>query len=338
MIIILNYKIIKKNENRYMCAEIEWEEIEKMKWEKKGKICDCNTFDLPWFKKNSMVPLPYLRDENTIRIFLTMCDEYNIGRIGYVDVSADNPSDILDYSETPLIDIGDDGHFDDNGVVTASLLEVGDALYMFYSGYQTCVKVPYMIFTGLAVSHDRGASFEKITKEVPVLDRVPGECGTRCVPFVIKEGETYRMWYTADFGSGWLDTPKKREPYYDMKYMESDEIMKWPSKGETVITFNNPDEHGICKCTVWKEDGIYKIIYSLRHVSKGYRLGYAESKDGIHFTRMDDKLGLTISENGFDDDMICFAERIVVKDNIYLIYSGNHYGMGGIGYAKLISE
>ena len=70
-----------------------------MKWVKKGFICSHETFDLDWYKKNTMVPLPYLLNETTIRIFITMCDEKNIGRIGYVDVDADNPSHIKGYSK-----------------------------------------------------------------------------------------------------------------------------------------------------------------------------------------------------------------------------------------------
>lgn len=311
-----------------------------MKWQKKGFICSKDTFDLPWYKKNSMVPLPYRLDKDTIRIFLTMCDEQNIGRVGYVDVKADNPSEIVGYSKEPLIDIGIDGSFDDNGVVTASLLEDGDKLYMYYSGYQLCVKVPYLIFTGVAVSTDHGHSFKKLTTEVPLLDRVEGELANRCVPFVIKEGNKYKMWYTASVADGWIDGKEKREPLYNLKYMESDNPLVWDRKaGKTVIDFKNSDEHGICKSVLWKEDGLYKIIYSLRHLSKGYRLGYGESPDGINWTRMDDKVGITISEKGhFDDDMVCFGERLECNGKTYLFYSGNHYGMDGIGYAELADK
>ncbi|MCI6066033.1 hypothetical protein MR818_11815 [bacterium] len=309
-----------------------------MKWNKKGKIYDHNTFNLEWYKKNSMVPLPYLKDDKTLRIYTTMCDEYNIGRIGYVDVNPENPSEILGYSKKPIINIGEDGHFDDNGVVTASLLKEDEKLYMFYSGYQSCVKVPYMIFTGLAVSYDNGDTFEKLTTDVPLLDRVKGEAGTRCVPYVIKNGDTYQMWYTSDYGKGWISTPNKLEPLYDMKYMESKDLFQWPSKGETAVTFKDDDEHGICKCTVWKEDDKYKVIYSIRHISKGYRLGYGEAEDGVHFKRMDELVGIDVSEAGFDDDMVCFAERIDCNGKVYLFYSGNHYGMEGIGYAELEEE
>lgn len=321
-----------------MVIKFNKKEFFKMRWLKHGKIFDHNTFSIPWFKKNAMVPLPYLINEDCLRLYTTMCDEQNVGRIGYVDLDPNNPSKILGYSEKPLVDIGQDGHFDDNGVVTASLLEDDGKLYMFYSGYQLCVKVPYLIFTGLAVSVDGGHSFNKITTDVPLLDRVAGECGNRCVPFVIKEKDVYKMWYTSDFEGGWIKTPAKLEPYYDMKYMESTDLFNWPNESQTAISFKNDDEHGICKATLWKENGLYKMLYSIRHISKGYRIGYAESVDGKRFTRLDDKVGIDVSEQGFDNDMVDFPERIAVKDKVYMFYCGNHYGMEGIGYAELVEE
>ncbi len=309
-----------------------------MKWEKMGKICDHNSFDIPWFKKNAMVPLPYVKNDDVLRIFLTMCDAENVGRIGYVDVDMNDFTKIVDYSREPLVDVGDIGHFDDNGLVTSSIYEENGKLYMFYSSYQTCVKIPYMIFTGLAVSTDGGDTFTKLTTEVPLLDRVPGECGTRCCSVVMKDGGKYRMWYTSDCQKGWIQASGRTKPFYDCKYMESDDLMKWPQQGEPAIEFGSDDEHGICSPTVWFEDGVYKMIYSVRHISKGYRLGYGESKDGAHFTRMDDKVGITISDHGFDDDMICYADRITIGSETYLFYCGNHYGMDGIGYARLVEK
>lgn len=309
-----------------------------MKWEKKGKIFDHKSFDLWWFKKNAMVPLPFLRDEHTLRLFVTMCDEKNMGRIGYVDVDPENPTHIIDYSKTPLIDIGEDGHFDDNGVVTASLLWEDEKLYMFYSGYQSCVKVPYMIFSGLAVSYDRGDTFEKLTTDVPVLDRIAGEFESRCVPYVRKQAGKYQMWYTSTAYNGWIKSDDKMKPLYDVKYIESENLLDWKERGQTAVTFTNNDEYGIGCPRVWVEDNTYKMMYSIRTLSKGYRLGYAESEDGIHFKRMDESVGIDVSDTGFDSEMQCFAGRIQYKDKVYLFYSGNHYGIGGIGYAELSNE
>ncbi|KZD06927.1 hypothetical protein AUP40_08915 [Thalassospira xiamenensis] len=310
-----------------------------MQWLKKGLICNNKTFNLPWYQRNTMVPVPHLINDDRLRIFVTMCDENNVGRIGYVDVSPSNPSEILDYSQQPVLDIGADGAFDDNGVVTASILEDGNKLFLYYSGYQLCVKVPYMIFAGVAVSDDNGKSFRKISSHSPMLDRTTGEKSTRCAPFVLKEGGTYRMWYTADTEDGWINSNGKKLPLYDLKYLSSNSPTEWPrSPGKTSLTFKSRDEHGIAKCTLWKEADLHHIIYSIRSLSQGYRLGYAISKNGIDFERRDEEIGIDVSNSGWDSEMIAFAERFQFKDKVYLFYCGNHYGMDGMGYAELVSD
>lgn len=307
-----------------------------MKWEKKGLICSHESFDLPWYKKNTMVPVPYLIDDNCLRIFINMCDSENMGRIGYVDVNPDNPSEILDYSKTPALDIGNIGCFDDNGVVTASMLEVGDELWAYYSGYQLCKKIPYLVFGGLAISKDKGKSFKRYS-DVPVLDRIHGEINSRCAPVVYKDNGIFKMYYLGDDKISWTEYKGKALPCYTTKYLESEDGINWPQKiGENCIELQDEDEHGLPMPCVWFEDGIYKMIYSIRYKSKGYRLGYAESENGIKFTRMDEKIGIDVSAEGWDSDMICYAKTFNYKNKTYLFYCGNHYGMSGFGYAELV--
>lgn len=309
-----------------------------MKWRKKGLICSSATLDLPWFKKNTMVPLPYLVDKKRLRIFVTMCDAQNVGRIGYVDVDPVEPTNIIDYSREPLLDIGEDGSFSDNGVLTASLLRTDGKLYMYYSAYQACVKVPYLIFSGVAVSTDNGNSFTNLTR-APILDRVEGEIFTRSAPIVLQEGGLFRIWYTSDARAGWVNAGGKARPCYDLKHIQATSPVEWPRvQGRTCIPVQGADEHGIAKGTIWKEDGLYKIIYSIRTLSKGYRLGYAESSDGIDFVRKDDLVGINVSDSGWDSEMIAFPERFSYCGRTYLFYCGNHYGMDGMGYAELISS
>lgn len=310
-----------------------------MKWNKKGLICSHKTFDLTWYKKNTMVPVPYLLDDNTLRIFLTFCDEKNIGRIGFVDVNPENPSEILDFSKEPVIDIGSDGCFDDNGVITASVLKDNDELLLYYSGYQLGVKVPYTIFSGLAISEDNGHSFVKYSN-TPILDRINDERSSRAAPIVLKDNNKYKMWYTGDYKSGWIKNEAgKSLPYYYIKYIESSSPKEWKDKeGINCLEFLNEDEHGLAKPCIWKEDSKYKMIYSIRTLSKAYRLGYAESNDGIKFVRMDDEVGIDVSGTGWDSEMICFGSRFEYKDKVYLFYCGNKYGLDGFGYAELIKK
>lgn len=309
-----------------------------MKWQKKGFICSSETLDLPWYKKNTMVPLPYLISEERLRIFITMCDAQNVGRIGYIDVDPQEPSTIIGYSNEPVLDIGEPGTFSDSGVLTSSLLQFDDKLFLYYSAYQACAKVPYLIFSGVAVSKDGGNSFTNLS-HAPILDRVNDEIYVRSSPVVLKEQNGFRVWYSSDSGSGWINAGDKTRPCYDMKQITTTSPIDWPrSPGSTCIPLQNKDEHGITKATIWKEDGFYKAIYAVRSLSKGYRLGYAESSDGISFERKDDLVGIDVSETGWDSEMITFPERFLYKDRTYLFYCGNHYGMAGMGYAELTNK
>ena len=305
-----------------------------MHWKKKGFLYGAGVFDdIKWHKKYTMTPLPYLKDKETLRIYLTMCDESNVGRVGYIDVNPDNPAEIKSYSEKPVLDVGERGHFDEHGVIPTSLLREGDDLYLFYSAYQRLVGVPYAILSGLAVSKDNGDTFQKITKEVPLLERMEGEVFQRSAIEVMKQKDTYKMWYTG--GLGWINNGVHEAPRYDLKYMETKNLLSWNGKPKTAMNLKDDDEYGLTMPQVFFEEGLYKMIYSVRSISKGYRIGYAESEDGIHFTRMDDKMVFEEANTQFDSEMMCFGKIYAHKDKVYMFYCGNRYGLGGMGYAEL---
>lgn len=304
-----------------------------MKWEKKGFICDCHTLDLPWYKKNTMTPLPTFKGNN-IRIYLTMCDELNQGRVGYIDLNPKSPSEILDYSRNPVFDLGAKGCFDEHGVLPTCLLREEDRLYLHYSAYQKQKEIPYTIFSGLSVSNDEGESFVRI-QEVPVLGSIHNEKHQRSAAEVMKQGNIYKLWYTANIG--WIDNQGHIVPKYDIKYLESSSQTHWPENPQLSVALEG-DEYGLTMPQVFFEDNIYKMFYSIRSLSKGYRLGYAESKDGIHFERQDYKMDIDVSSSGFDSEMICFGKILKHNDKTYLFYCGNHYGIGGLGYAELVEK
>lgn len=301
-----------------------------MKWNKKGLIFSKDTFNLDWYKKNSMVPTPYMRN-GVLRLFVAMCDKDNYGRAGYVDLNPDNPSEILGYSRKPVLDLGETGTFDEHGILPSSLIEEGGRLYMYYCSYQKQLTVPYNIYSGLAVSDDNGDSFKRVMN-VPVLDRINNELHQRSAIEIMKCGKKYRIWYTANIG--WIDNGIHIVPKYDIKCIESDRLDVWLGEPRPALELKD-DEYGLTSPQVFFEDGIYKMVYSIRSISKGYRMGYAESDDGIVFDRQDYKMDIDVSESGFDSEMICYGKLFRHNGKTYLFYCGNHYGMGGIGYAVM---
>ena len=303
-----------------------------MKWEKKGLLSNCTTIDLDWYKKNTMCPLPYKINENTIRLFLAFCDENNYGRLGYLDLDIENPANILAYSKTPILDVGELGSFDEHGILPASLIKENNDLYMFYTAYQKQISVPYSILSGLALSKDNGETFFR-TSNAPILDRINGELHQRSAAEIMKKDGVYKIWYTANIG--WIDNGIHTVPKYDIKFLQSDNLFKWDGTPIQSLALKD-DEYGLTTPQVFFENGIYKMYYSVRSISKGYRLGYAESEDGITFERMDEKMEIDVSEYGFDSEMICFGKIFKHGSRTYLFYCGNHYGVGGVGYAELV--
>jgi hypothetical protein len=64
-----------------------------------------------------------------------------------------------------------------------------------------------------------------------------------------------------------------------------------------------------------------------------YRIGYAESHDGQNWNRMDNRVGIDISESGWDSEMISYPFIFDYKDNYIMLYNGNGYGRTGFGWA-----
>lgn len=308
-----------------------------MVFEKKGLICNPDVLKLPWYQKNSMVPVPYLLNDSVIRVYLTMCDAQNVGRIGWVDVSVENPSKILDYSREPIIDVGRPGTYDDNGVVTSSILSHDGKLYLYFSGYELSTKIPYRIFCGVAESRDGGHSFQKMN-EASILPALNEELFNRCAPYVCEMGGAFRMFYLGDVGNMWrADIHGHKVPVYALRTLVSDNPIRWPyQSGELVMPFLSDEECGLTLPNIWQEDGIYKMIYSIRHVNQGYTIGYSESIDGATFVRKDEELRFIGPQQEWDSEMMCFAELIRVQGRTLMFYSGNHYGIGGIGWAELV--
>ncbi len=310
-----------------------------MKWNKKGLIFSADgRYD--WMEQFAMLPTPLLINDKCLRIFIGFCDKNNVGRIGYVDVNPSNPSEIISISEKPVLDIGEPGCFDDNGVVPVSIIRKDDKVYLYYIGFQLGVKIPYYMFCGLAISNDNGETFKKYSK-CPILDRNNEQIFARCGVNVINEDEpwgvAYKMWYIGTIGKGWVKNKytNKEKPLYTMFSALSDDGIHWLDNPYKCMEFLNEDEHGFGRPFVWKENSLYKMLYSIRTYSRGYYIGYAESEDGIKWIRKDNEAGITLSKEGWDNENISYPYITKFKDKTYLFYNGNGCGKTGFGYAEL---
>ncbi|PMS37504.1 hypothetical protein B0G57_110166 [Trinickia symbiotica] len=305
-----------------------------MKWEKLGLVCTADRFgvDVP---TRVMVPTPVFVNEDTIRVFVTVCDKDNIGRPYYVDVDARDPRKVLRLSERPVMDVGTAPSFDEHGVVVAQVLKTRDGkLQMYYSGFERFRDVRYKIFTGLATSSNNGESFQRV-KTTPILGGSDYESTFRCAPFVIEFEDRFSMWYVA--GSSWETIRGKQVPRYSLKYLESPDGIEWPVEGRSCMELQH-DEHGFGRPWIEiDEHGTYHLYYSIRVCSlAAYRLGYATSEDGLNWVRKDAEMGLEPTPGSFDSNGLSYSAIIEAHGSTYCFYNGNDFGREGFAVSKLI--
>jgi predicted GH43/DUF377 family glycosyl hydrolase len=192
------------------------------------------------------------------------------------------------------------------------------------------------MFSGLAVSDDGGDTFTRFS-QVPILDRADKERYARSAPTVTEVDSEYVCLYVS--ADEWITVDGKEVPTYNLRMKRSEDRMIWDqSRGEVVLRLaNDEDEFGFGGPFVMYEDGKYCLWYSVRTRSKGYRIGYAESEDGYEFTRMDHLAGISVSNQGWDSEMVCFPAIIDANGKRYMFYNGNCYGRTGFGVARLES-
>lgn len=304
-----------------------------MKWQKRGLIYAPGG-ELWWARKYAMIPTVDLIDDRRLRIYFSSLDDNQYGRIGYVEVDAQDPQHILFETKEPVLDIGPLGSFDDCGVNASCIIKSNDKKYLYYIGWQRAERVPYMLFTGLAVSDDNGASFTRYSN-VPILDRVSDEPYSRSAPFVLKESEHLKMWYWSCLF--WSNENGSVHYNNVIKQAQSQDGISWEAKKEICIAPDIAADFSVGRPWVLKEQGLYKMWYSIRSTSRqlAYRIGYADSQDGLHWMRKDNEAGITVSDTGWDSEMICYPCVIDISGHRYMFYNGNRHGSTGFGYAVL---
>ena len=301
-----------------------------MKWKKKGLIFQSKG-QYPWMQTHASLPVVEYLKEDIFRIYFSPRDLKNHSHIAYIEIDIFNPKDIICISEKPVLTPGKLGAFDDSGVMASSIINHQGKKFMYFLGWNQAVTVLYRNAIGLAVSNDNGKTYHRLY-EGPIVDRSRTEPYFTASCEVMIENDIWRMWYLSC--TGWVQRETGPSPYYHIKYAESKDGVNWKRDGTVCIDYKNEDEWATATPRVRKEGDLYKMWYSYRGV-KPYRIGYAESKDGVNWQRKDDQVGIDVSVEGWDSEMIEYPFVFEHKGTKYMFYNGNEYGKSGLGYAIL---
>lgn len=311
-----------------------------MRWEKKGLIFKVDN-NHPWMVHHACVPVVDRLSDKVLRIYFGPRDQHQRTVTTFIEVDADDPSRVLHVHDRPVLGLGKLGAFDDSGAMPSCIVNHGDKKYLLYIGWNQGVTVPYRNAVGLAVSADGGLNFERVF-EGPIVDRTRHEPYFCASPFAIIDEGKWKLWYAS--ATGFVSIDGKVEPVYQVKYAESADGHEWTRTNVTCLEYRFDGEANARPCVI-KENGVYRMWYCFRgsinyrtDKAQSYRLGYAESIDGVRWQRMDDLVGIDRSDEGWDSLMIEYPFVYQHGGRKHMLYNGNGFGETGIGHAVLVDD
>jgi len=316
-----------------------------MKWKKLGKIFNplehklLNNF--VGFAQSPQV----ICFEDYVRIYFSTREQTKNGKylshVQFVDMNKQFTK-IVNTSKHKVIELGKLGTFDEHGIFPFNILRRGDDIFAYISGWSRRVSVSVETGIGLAISKDNGLTFEKIG-DGPVLTASIFE------PYLVVDGfvqiyeDTFHMWYI--YGTDWVHCDENAQPErtYKIGHATSVDGIQWNKENRQIISDKGEYE---CQAlpTVIKIGMTYHMFFAYRNSfdfrknkDNAYRLGYAFSNDLIDWVRDDSKVGIDISRDGWDSEMMSYPHVFECEDTIYMLYNGNDFGRYGFGLARLES-
>lgn len=296
----------------------------KYNWKKLGRVFVPDN-NYPWMKTHASNPVAEHIEGDLFRVYFSTRKENNVSSIAYLELDLNEPTKILKISETPVIEPGEPGYFDDSGASMGCMTKVNGKKYLYYLGWTLCKNVPWHNSIGLAIYDEESAKFKKF--KAPIMDRHEHDPISLSYPWVIPINDQYRIYYGSNLRWG----PEQRDMDHLIKTAHSKDGINWTREGKIAIDFQDDTEYAMSKPCVLYEEGIYKMWFSFR--GPAYRMGYAESQDAVNWTRLDKELGITVSDSGWDSETIEYPNVFNHKGKKYMFYNGNKYGLTGFGLA-----
>lgn len=309
------------------------------KWHKKGLIFSPKGIH-KWMYSHAQCPFSYDFGDY-VRVYFSTREDYKAGMSraygGWVDLDKNNLKNVLRVAQEPMVKLGDTGEFDEFGSMPNSIIKKGDEFYLYFCGWTRAVSTPYSWEIGLAKGTD-AMHFEKVGKG-PVIGSTMYEPYLHACPQVYEFDGIYHMFYLS--GQAWLQGEEKMESQYLLVHATSVDGINWERNPtpiiKTIVEFESQTSAAIIEL-----GGKYHMFFCYRHgldfrhtKGRGYKMGYAVSDDLFHWTRDDSKVGIEVSENGWDSQMIAYPHIAKINDKYVMFYCGNEFGREGFGYAEL---
>ncbi|GAC11309.1 glycoside hydrolase family protein [Paraglaciecola chathamensis] len=302
-------------------------------WLKIGRVYTPSS-EYDWATTHASVPIAELIEGDLFRIYFSTRDAKHRSVTTSVVMNINSPNAIIEQPSTIVLSPGALGEFDDSGAMGSWITHHEGNKYFYYIGWNLGSSVPFRNSIGLSINSNK-EGFKRYSPG-PIVDRTPFEphfCASCCV---LKNANKWRMWYLS-CTEWFMQSNGKPEHRYHIKYAESKDGINWDRQGVIAIDYLDHNEIAISRPSVIFDKGIWKMWFSYRSVDLSYRIGYAQSYDGIHWDRAKGPV-LEVSNDGWDSEMVAYPYVFQHKGQRYMLYNGNDYGRTGFGLAQEVSS
>jgi hypothetical protein len=299
------------------------------RWRPLGRIYVAGG-ESPWLTSHASYPTPLSLPDGRLRVFFSPRDMRGRSSIHALDLALDGAHwERLGPIEGPWLEPGARGAFDDAGASVGCVRWRPDGgLECWYLGWNIGVSVPFR--TAIGVAHaEAGADCFRRASPVPVLDRSAEDPFVLGYPCAIECGGETHLWYGTHLSWG--------EEWFAMDHVIRRAVRSadgvWTRDVAPALRPTGGEEFALSRPCVLRDAAGWHMWYCRRHAE--YRLGYAYSSDGVHWTRADTALSFLETEPGWEQGVRTYPTVFDHGGRRYMLHNGAGYGRTGLGLALL---
>lgn len=312
-------------------------------WKKLGKVFTPQEVQgRYWLKEFAQAPATLIMDD-IVRIYFSCRPPADINGqyvsySAYVDLDRRDLFKVRHVAEQPILQLGELGEFDEFGTYPVSVVKDGNLVRAYYAGWTRCESVPFNVAIGAAVSRDGGKTFKKMGNG-PILSYSPEEPFILSGPKIRRFNDKWQLFYIS--GRKWKIIDGRAEPVYKIRMATSHDGLQWTKLNKDLINSRVEEDEAQASPDVIYNNGKYHMFFCYRYSShyrgkqNSYRIGYASSIDLLDWERDDSKVGIDVSDHGWDAEMISYPHVFDLDGKTYMAYLGDQVGRHGFGLAVL---
>ncbi|MCW8276144.1 hypothetical protein IMF27_10950 [Pseudomonas sp. PCH199] len=302
------------------------------RWKKLGLLYSpSRTGRHPKLLTHAANPLPVLLEGDIYRIYYSGRDIDNRSSVGAVDINIVTRQVVQEH-HAPIFEHGHEGSFFADGVSIGNCYCVDGVQYMLFMGWQNPAEGHWRGDIGrLIVNPDLTLELES---QAPFMGSDRADPISLSYPWVMQTADgDYRMWYgsTASWDAG------NGEMLHTLNHATSDDGHRWNRLGLAVPYIIGEAQAFSRPTVVGSMESGFEMWFSYRSgTGTSYRIGYARSNDGCVWRLCLSTVGIEVSENDWDSEMIEYPFVFIHNNQRYMLYNGNGYGKSGFGLAVLV--